>query len=180
MMVETKEKLTYEDYLKKAKEIGDLERVELIFGKFYMMAGASAEHQDIEGSIFFSLKLNIKEKDSPCSPRIAPYDVKLICEDEENVVQPDIMLFCKDEKKPCAVFEILSPSTSYKDKTVKKKLYECSGIKEYFLVDPKALTVDVFRLKDKGYEYEGCFGEEDLLKIECLDSEFVTSEFLTA
>ena len=42
------ENYTYEDYLDIANSTE--ERVELIFGKIYMMAGASALHQDTVGS----------------------------------------------------------------------------------------------------------------------------------
>ncbi len=92
-----------------------------------------------------------------------------------NVVQPDIMLFCEDEK-PCAVFEILSPSTALKDKTVKKDLYEKSGIKEYFLVNAEYSVVDKFMLINGKYEYIGAFGAKDELPIECFDSSIELKE----
>lgn len=41
-----------------------------------MMAGASAVHQDTLGNIAFILKSRIKDKDSKCHPRIAPYDLR--------------------------------------------------------------------------------------------------------
>ena len=45
---------TYQDYLDIDRSTD--ERVELIFGDIYMMAGASALHQDIVGNIFFIIK----------------------------------------------------------------------------------------------------------------------------
>ncbi len=44
------------------------------------------------------------------------------------------MIFCKNSQTPCIIFEVLSKSTAYKDKSIKKELYEKSGIDEYFLV----------------------------------------------
>ena len=157
---------SYQDYLDIANSTN--ERVELIFGYIYMMAGATALHQDIVGNIFFYLKGISKEK-KRCLPRVAPYDLKLEVDGNINVVQPDIMLFCGD-KKPCAIFEVLSPSTALKDKSVKKELYEKSGIREYFLVNAEYRVVDKFILKDNRYEYVGAFGEDDKLPIECLDA----------
>ena len=166
------ENYTYEDYLDIDKSTQ--ERVELIFGKIYMMAGASALHQDTVGSIFFHLKMIAKEQQK-CLPRVAPFDLKLKVDGKINVVQPDIMLFCEDEK-PCAVFEVLSPSTALKDKTVKKELYEKSGILEYFLVNAEYKLVDKFELIDGEYRYVGAFGEEDRLEVKCLEAEIELKE----
>ncbi len=163
---------SYEDFLEIDRSTQ--ERVELIFGDIYMMAGASALHQDIVGSIFFSLKSMSKEKQK-CPPRIAPFDLKLSVDGVLNVVQPDVMLFCEEEK-PCAIFEVLSPSTALKDKTVKKELYEQSGILEYFLVNTEYKVIDKFTLVDGRYEYAGAFGDEDQLPIACLDGDIVLDE----
>ena len=166
------ENYTYEDYLDIANSTK--ERVELIFGKIYMMAGASALHQDIVLNIAYFLKSISKDK-KKCLPRVAPFDLKLKINNQVNVVQPDIMLFCEDEK-PCAIFEVLSPSTALKDKTVKKELYEKSSIKEYFLVNGEYKIIDKFILNNGKYEYAGAFGKEDKLPIECLDSEIELKE----
>ncbi|MFK5976679.1 MAG: Uma2 family endonuclease [Sulfurovum sp.] len=155
---------SYEDYLDIDNSTES--RVELIWGDIYMMAGASAVHQDIVGNIFFIFKTVTKE-DKKCFPRVAPFDIKLIINNNISVVQPDVMLFCDKESLPCAVFEVLSPSTAYKDKTIKKDLYEQSGIREYFLVNSDFRTVDKFILKDDKYIYDRAYGEEDKLSIEC-------------
>ena len=132
-------------------------------------------HQDIVLSIAFFLKAISKEKKEFIS-RIAPFDLKLKVDDIINVVQPDIMLFCQDKSKPCAIFEVLSPSTALKDKTVKKELYEKSGIKEYFLVNAEYGVVDKFMLIDGKYEYTGAYGAKDELPIECLESSIELKE----
>ena len=46
---------------------------------------------------------------------------------------------------PSLVVEILSPCTSRKDLHDKFSLYEEFGVKEYWVVDPAARTVQVFR-----------------------------------
>lgn len=157
---------TYEEYLEIDASTPVNERYELIFGHIYMMSGASAVHQDIVGSIFFILK-NLQNK-TKCLPRIALFDLKIECSGEINVVQPDILLYCKNKELPCAVFEVLSPSTAYKDKTVKKDLYELCGVQNYFIVDPEAKTINKFLLQDETYDYVGCFGLPDDMEIECM------------
>jgi len=158
---------TYEEYLSIDAATPEEERHELIFGEIYMMSGASARHQDLVLNIAVKLKELIKEG---CKPRVAPFDLKLSCEGSVNVVQPDVMLYCQDNELPCAVFEVLSPSTASKDKTVKKELYEFCGIKEYFIVSPEYKTVDAFVFKDGKYILKS-YGEEDTLPIKCLEEE---------
>ncbi len=169
------EDYSYQDYLVIDKSTK--ERVELIFGKIYMMAGASAAHQDVVLNIAFALKQVGK-----CKPRVAPYDLKLFCprsgvRERMNVVQPDIMLFCQNDMLPCAIFEVLSPSTAEKDKKVKKELYECVGIREYFLVEPEYCSVVKFILEDGKYRYVGDFVKGDKLQVECLQTEFELEAF---
>ncbi len=162
---------SYEDYLDIASSTE--QRVELIFGKIYMMAGASALHQDVVGNIFFKLKSDSKDA---YNPRVAPFDLKLNVDNKINVVQPDVMLFCNEEETPCAIFEVLSPSTALKDKTVKKTLYQKAGVKEYFLVNAEYKIVEKFELVDEVYELSGIYGMDDKISVECLGLEIELKE----
>ncbi|BAF70467.1 Uma2 family endonuclease [Nitratiruptor sp. SB155-2] len=169
------ENYTYQDYLEIDKTTK--ERVELIFGRIYMMAGASAKHQDVVLNIAITLK-----NESQCKPRVAPYDLKLQCSfdpnvESVNVVQPDVMLFCEDEKLPCAIFEVLSPSTASKDKTDKLALYECAGIKEYFIVEPEYKVVERFVLEGKKYQFDGNYTEDMQMPVACIGKEIEVSAF---
>ena len=166
---------SYEDYLEIDSSTPDSERYELIFGHIYMMSGASRVHQDVVLNIAFLFK-NLQKKGN-CSAVIAPFDIKLKCDESINVVQPDVMLFCEDEKIPCLVCEVLSPSTAHKDKSVKKELYECFGIKNYLIIDPINRYVDSFILKDDKLIYDKCYGEEDKLVVECLDESIEVRDF---
>jgi len=165
---------SYEDYLQIVQTTPENERYELIFGYIYAMAGASAIHQDVVGTIF--VKLSSLKKETNCFPRLAPFDLKLECAGSINVVQPDILVYCNEKELPCAIFEVLSPSTAYKDKTDKKDLYELCGILNYFLADPEAKTIDKFLLQNDKYHYIGCFGIDDKMKIECFDLEVNVKE----
>jgi len=166
---------SYEDYLDIDKTTPDSERYELIFGEIYMMSGASRVHQDIVGNVFFLFKQ--LQKEVGCKSVIAPYDIKLECDRAINVVQPDVMLFCEDESLPCLVCEVLSPSTAKKDKTVKKELYECFGVKNYLIIDPLNEYIDKYVLKDDKLVYEKCYGKDENMHIECLEKEIQTEKF---
>ncbi len=158
----------YEDYLAIDKTLKNGERIELINGEIYFMAGASAEHQDMVGELFFTIKQKGKEKESRCFPRIAPYDVKLFRGEDKNIIQPDIMIFCEDSELPCAIFEITSPSTASKDRGSKKELYQSFGIKEYFIVDLHLKIIDSYRLEDGKYYYVKGFSACDDMPLLCM------------
>ncbi|MEA3419058.1 MAG: hypothetical protein U9Q90_06620 [Campylobacterota bacterium] len=84
------ENYTYDDYLD--IDQSTTENIELIDGKIYMMAGASALHQDTVLNLGYLLK-NLSKINQKCLPRIAPFDLKLISYDRTNIVQPGLMLF---------------------------------------------------------------------------------------
>ena len=167
---------TYKDYLEIDKTTPDSERYELIFGEIYMMSGASKSHQDTVLNMAYFFKTI--QKKIGCETIIAPYDLKFECDNTINIVQPDIMMFCKDEDVPCLVVEVLSPSTAYKDKGVKRELYECVGIKNYLIADAINLYVDKFVLEDKKLQYKKTYGKNDKMFLECINEEADVKEFL--
>ena len=77
----------------------------------------------------------------------------------ENIV-PDMMVVCNREYirisgvcgPPDLVAEVLSASTEREDRYFKKRIYELLGVKEYWLVNYKSKTVEVFLLKDGKYQ----------------------------
>ena len=53
---------------------------------------------------------------------------------------------------PSLVVEIGSPATRKRDATIKRRLYERSGVDEYWIVDPELDSIDVYRLTNGRYE----------------------------
>jgi Uma2 family endonuclease len=159
---------SYKDYLDIDATTKEDTRVELIFGEIYMMSGASAKHQDTVFNIAYNIKLL---KHQTCFPRVAPFDLKITINNDISVVQPDVMIFCENSLIPCAVFEVLSPSTASKDKGVKKELYELSGIKEYYIINIELKIIDKFILDNGRYYYVKGFNQEDNIVIDCIDAE---------
>ena len=138
---------TLEDYY----AIPDERRVELIDGVIYDMASPSYTHQELAGPIYSELRKHVKQKKGLCKPIMSPFDVQLD-RDDKTMVQPDVMVVCDRDKiinrclygAPDFVVEILSPSTSKKDSTIKLKKYKAAGVREYWMVDPDKKKVVVY------------------------------------
>jgi Uma2 family endonuclease len=172
------EKYTYADYL----TWDDDTRWELIEGVPYNMTPApDSDHQTVSGELFGIIWLFLKKRQ--CRVFAAPFDVRLIeksgVDDPEvkTVVQPDIVVIC-DEKKidkggclgtPDIVVEILSPSTAYKDEGEKLKLYEKHGVKEYWIVNPEARYIMIYRLENSKYGKPEYLTENETLESRVLE-----------
>ena len=96
-----------------------------------------------------------------CIPVLAPYDITLKkSPDNINVVEPDLVVICDLEKNlnekdryigvPVLVIEILSESTHRRDVLKKLDLYMCSGVNEYWIVNPanREITAYFFENND--------------------------------
>ena len=76
---------------------------------------------------------------------------------DDTVVQPDNLVICHQQegdfltRAPVLIFEILSPSTSKKDRITKFRLYEQEGVLLYCIVDPDRDVVKIYRLEQGSY-----------------------------
>jgi len=154
-----KQRYTYADYL----EWDDGERYELIDGVPYMMAAPSQLHQEI--LMEFSMLFGNFLKGKPCKGFFAPFDVRLFPQHnnaDATVVQPDFLVVCDSEKldgkacngAPDFVLEILSPSSSRKDRILKMAQYAWAGVKEYWIIDPQIRMLEKHILVDGRYTSE--------------------------
>ncbi len=119
----------------------------------------ATSHQIIAGNIhhIFSRYLKGKRYKAFMEP-----DVFL---DEQNNFVPDVLIACDRDKikqngiygAPDLVVEILSPSTAAKDKGIKKAVYEKTGVKEYWIVDPESKSIDVYHLQNGRLEFFDTF-----------------------
>ena len=138
-------KISYEEYM--ALVNSSDQRFELINGEIYLMASPSFKHQIVVNEIAGHFYSYFKGK--PCRSLTAPLDVRLFgfatkFEEDPNVVQPDVIVICDQEKVsedskyegiPTLIVEVLSPSTKGKDMAAKLNLYMKSGILEYWIVN---------------------------------------------
>ena len=148
---------TYSDYLMWQFT----ERVELIKGFLKKMSPAPSRlHQDI--SLNLTIQLSSFFKERFCSLYIAPFDVRLPVPNNKSnatVVQPDLCIICDEQKlddkgcngAPDLIVEILSPNNSKYDVDTKFRLYEESGVKEYWMVEPIEKIVLVYTLQNEKY-----------------------------
>ncbi len=144
--ISEKPQATYEDY-SKTPEGG---KYQLIGGEIIEMTSPTPYHQEILQNLNYYLSIFVRENKLG-KIYIAPTDVYF---SKTETYQPDILFLLGEnldklkEKKiegaPDLVIEILSPSTGYYDVKYKKSVYEKFGVKEYWIVDPKDKTVEIY------------------------------------
>lgn len=161
------------------------ERVELIDGASVMMAPPSRIHQKISAEMGRQLGNYLEGK--KCEVYAAPFAVRLFekagdrPEDVDTLVEPDLSVICDPNKlddmgckgAPDLIIEILSPSTQRHDRLVKYNLYQRAGVREYWIVDPAAESIQSFVLEDGRYTAAGFGSPGDVLKVNVLDGCFI-------
>jgi Uma2 family endonuclease len=148
-------KLTYDDFVLFPD---DGKRHELIDGEHYVTPSPNLRHQTIIGNIYL-LIANWLENHPIGRVFLSPFDVVF---SRFDVVEPDLLYLSKERAAqaltplnvqgvPELVIEIGSPSTRKRDETIKKRLYERSGVTEYWVVDPELDVVRVYRRSVEGF-----------------------------
>jgi Uma2 family endonuclease len=134
----------------------DGNRYEAIEGALYTTPAPSVRHQ----RIVFRLQRELaRVLVDPGHGELlfAPIGVRFPATQEG--VQPDI-LFVSNERRgivapdelkgaPDLIVEILSPSTAARERDLKRRLYQRQGVAEYWIVDPDANAVDLWRFGDE-------------------------------
>jgi len=166
---------TYDDYLRLPD---DGNRYEIIEGVLYMANAPAYDHQYAVGQIFGEIRNFVKAKNLGVA-LTAPFEVHLSA--KTRPVQPDV-LFIANERKPESnaqvfkgapdlVVEVISPSSLRLDQHIKFGAYEQAKVREYWLVDPKTRSVEVYTLPKEGPEYVllGQFSNNEKMKSAVLE-----------
>ena len=163
--------LTYEDYARTP----DDERWELLDGELLMVPSPNMAHQATQVKLGSRLN-NFVEQGGLGHVFFAPTDVVL---SDNNVVQPDLLFVSREREHimtraniqgaPDLAVEIRSPSTAERDRTVKRRLYAEHGVKEYWLVDPDAMTVTVLLFGERGFQEVGTYRSGESLESRILE-----------
>ena len=135
-------------------------REELLHGEIYMMSSPSINHSRAASNIYYIFRSCLKQK--TCEAFADGVDVFLT---EDDRVIPDAMIVCDRtiiknngvHGAPDLVVEVLSPSTAKNDRGYKKELYEKSGVKTYWIVDPEARSIEVYQLTGERYRLDGIY-----------------------
>lgn len=163
---------SYADYLDWDNDFNS----EAIDGEIISMSPSpTPKHQDIVGELTAEFKMFLRGK--KCMAFSAPMDVCLFAnkDSEPNTildwVQPDLLVVCDSSKigdkniygAPDLIVEVLSPSTARNDRLIKYTSYEKAGVKEYWIVDPYNMTVEIYSLEGASFIQSEILGKDDLL-----------------
>lgn len=144
-------KLTAQDFLRLPGFEDDGLRHELIDGEHVVTPSPAERHQRVSMELTVALANYLK---ATGTGRVyyAPFDVVL---SDYDVVEPDVLVVLKEQLgiigtknvqgAPAIVIEILSPSGRHRDEVVKRELYARAGVGEYWIVDPEAGAIAVWR-----------------------------------
>ena len=130
----------------------DGNRYEAIDGELHVTLAPGTRHARVSKRLQYALD-RILERRGLGEIFVAPYGVEFPATGEG--VQPDIV-FVSGERRdivaeagivgaPDLAVEILSPSTASRDRTIKLRLYERQGVREYWIVDADENAIDVWR-----------------------------------
>ena len=123
---------------------------ELVYGYVREPPAPTWGHQSRVGQLFLLLKQHVdgQGRGEVC---MAPLDV-VLDSDAALVVQPDVMFIARERLSiirnqvwgaPDLVVEVASPSTEYRDRTLKLDWYVRYGVRECWIVHPHIESVDV-------------------------------------
>lgn len=153
-------KLTYADFVQFPE---DGKRHELIDGEHVVTPSPNTKHQTIVVNLTALLGSYIRTAGIG-RLFVSPFDVVL---SDFDVVEPDLLFVSKERQAqiltaanvqgaPDLVVEIGSPSTRRRDETVKRRLYEQFGVREYWVVDPELDEIKVYRRTGDRFERARC------------------------
>jgi Uma2 family endonuclease len=133
---------------------------ELWDGELIMSPAPSFLHQEIVDRFHDFLKAWIRQHHLG-KTGVAPLDMVLTT---RRATQPDVVFIAKEHlgiireriMGPAdLVAEVISPGSRRRDRIDKRDLYEQHGVREYWLIDPEARTVEVLHLESGTYQLVG-------------------------
>lgn len=159
--------VSLEEFLQMDKE--SEERLEYFDGEVVCLASPSVEHQRVLLNIAAEFRNYFKGKS--CEVFISPLDVWLQNKGKTAKVrvQPDLMIICdktglKENEYiglPALIIEIISPANQSHDRIKKYNTYMDFGVKEYWMVNPKLKTIEVYVLEEGEYKQAAIYKGDD-------------------
>ena len=126
---------------------------ELIEGELIVSRTPTVTHQDVIGNLFFWLRSYLE--DNPIGRVIVTPGVIF---DEYNAVIPDIVFLTNEQLEavgaethihlaPAIAVEVVSPgrNNARRDRVMKLQVYSKFGVGEYWVADPEARNVEIYR-----------------------------------
>ena len=135
----------------------DGQRHELIDGVHYVTPSPRIPHQVLVGRLFVAIANFLTVHPHLGRVFLSPVDVVM---SEHDLVVPDLLYIARDQQSilteanvqgvPALVVEVLSPSTRRRDEGIKRRLFDQKGVREYWVADPKAMRVSIWRRANDG------------------------------
>ncbi len=138
-------KMTFEEYL--TWELNQDIRYEYINGKVFAMTGGTIPHNDLALNLYTALRLYLRSRGC----RVNVSDVKVQVSPNSVYFYPDLIVSCHPDdlnarkfiQNPKLIVEVLSPSTSNKDREEKFRYYlTIPSLQEYILIDSEKIYVE--------------------------------------
>ena len=151
-------------------------RYEYLNGEVVAMTGGTIPHNQVAVNLAVLLKAHLRGKgckvltsNAKVASEQGPFhyaDVSVTCDDRDRAARQYI-------RYPCLVAEVLSPSTEAVDRGEKFRQYRrIETLQEYLLIDPDHLSLECYRLNERGnwelfqFSVEGSEAEAETCKVE--------------
>ncbi len=167
--IEPSKPFTYQDYLTLPEEPGY--HFEILKGILIKEPAPNVMHQRVSRRLQRILEDYFWECDPEGEIFNAPLDVTF---HDITVVQPDLFYVSGAQKSimkdtridgpPTLVVEVLSPSSSRRDRLQKLRIYQEVKVQHYWLVNPEEKTLECFALHNDTYALVAAGMDEDVIE----------------
>ena len=151
------------------EEMTESQKTEFINGQVVMHSPAKWRHIGASDLLFGLLSYHVNQRKLGRAAH-----EKLLISLSRNDYEPDVCFFrseiangfTSDQMRfpaPDFIAEVLSPSTESNDRRVKKRDYAAHGVKEYWIIDADAETVEQYALRGEDYSLMGTWAGEDII-----------------
>jgi Uma2 family endonuclease len=159
-------KLSFEEFRQLPS---DGKRYELVYGEVHVTPAPATRHQAIVQNLSGNLWPHVIKNDLG-EVWTAPLDVRL---SRETALQPDLVFISNARAgiiqenwiagAPDLVVEVLPPSTATYDRATKLPIYAHAGVREVWLVDSQAKSLEVLKLQSDKYVVEALYTGDQVL-----------------
>lgn len=149
-------------------------KTEQIRGVIYNMSLGGFNHATVNTNLYQAVSSQLKG--SLCLAYMENLNLYF---DDGSFLVPDILILC-DRKQITPngyngirrfIAETLSPATAKRDRGVKMELYCEKGVEEYWIIDPRSKSVEVYYLQDGRYVLE-----DSLMLVEDPDDDYYNAD----
>jgi Uma2 family endonuclease len=152
-------------------------RYEYVNGAAYAMTGGTIPHNAIAINLIAALRNQVRG--SAC--RVLATDAKVGITEQGPFFYPDVLVTCDERDRraikfvqfPCLIVEVLSQATEAYDRGDKFSQYRrLETLREYVLVSSTQISVEIFRLNDRGKWELTPYAIHDMIQFTSIDFEF--------